>query len=82
MRAARLPAVKTPAQFDFAIQPSVRHEQIGSLYEFDADGCRRDRLPAHHPGESVPFGPSNWSIPGAHTRVARDVQRGLVRHFG
>ena len=33
MRASRLPAVKTLAQFDFAFQPSVKREQIESLHE-------------------------------------------------
>ena len=33
MRASRLPAVKTLAQFDFAFQPSIKHEQIESLHE-------------------------------------------------
>ena len=33
MRASRLPAVKTLAQFDFAFQPSIKREQIESLHE-------------------------------------------------
>ena len=33
MRASRLPAVKTLAQFDFAFQPSLKREQIESLHE-------------------------------------------------
>ena len=33
MRASRLPAVKTLADFDFAFQPSVKREQIESLHE-------------------------------------------------
>ena len=33
MRASRLPAVKTLAQFDFAFQPCIKHEQIESLHE-------------------------------------------------
>ena len=33
MRASRLPAVKTLAEFDFAFQPSVKREQIESLHE-------------------------------------------------
>ena len=33
MRASRLPAVKTMAQFDFAFQPSIKREQIESLHE-------------------------------------------------
>ena len=33
MRASRLPAVKTLAEFDFAFQPSIRREQIESLHE-------------------------------------------------
>ena len=33
MRSSRLPAVKTPAQFDFAFQPSIKREQIKSLHE-------------------------------------------------
>ena len=33
MRASRLPAVKTLAQFDFAFQPSLKRDQIESLHE-------------------------------------------------
>ena len=33
MRASRLPAVKTLAQFDFTVQPSLKREQIESLHE-------------------------------------------------
>ena len=33
MRASRLPAVKTLAQFDCAFQPSLKREQIESLHE-------------------------------------------------
>ena len=33
MRASRLPAVKTRAQFDFTFQPSSKREQIESLHE-------------------------------------------------
>ncbi len=33
MRASRLPAVKTLAQFDFTFQPSIKREQIESLHE-------------------------------------------------
>ena len=33
MRASRLPAVKTLAQFDFAFQPRLTREQIESLHE-------------------------------------------------
>ena len=33
MRATRLSAVKTLAQFDFAFQPSIKREQIESLHE-------------------------------------------------
>ena len=33
MRASRLPAVKTLAQFDFAFQPSIKREQVESLHE-------------------------------------------------
>ena len=33
MRASRLPAVKTLAEFDFAFQPSIKREQIESLHE-------------------------------------------------
>ena len=33
MRASRLPAVKTLAQFDFTFQPSLKREQIESLHE-------------------------------------------------
>ena len=33
MRASRLPAVKTLAQFNFAFQPSIKREQIESLHE-------------------------------------------------
>ena len=32
MRCARLPAVKTLADFDFSFQPSVKREQIDSLH--------------------------------------------------
>jgi DNA replication protein DnaC len=32
MRSARLPAVKTIADFDFSFQPSVKREQIESLH--------------------------------------------------
>jgi DNA replication protein DnaC len=32
MRSARLPAVKTLAQFDFSFQPSVKREQLESLH--------------------------------------------------
>ena len=33
MRASRLPAVKTLADFDFSFQPSIKREQIESLHE-------------------------------------------------
>ena len=33
MRASRLPAVKTPADFDFSFQPSIKREQIDALHE-------------------------------------------------
>lgn len=33
MRASRLPAIKTLAQFDFAFQPSIKREQIQALHE-------------------------------------------------
>ena len=33
MRSSRLPAVKTLAQFDFTVQPSIKREQIESLHE-------------------------------------------------
>ena len=33
MRASRLPAVKTLADFDFSFQPSIKREQIDSLHE-------------------------------------------------
>jgi DNA replication protein DnaC len=33
MRSSRLPAVKTLAGFDFSFQPSIRREQLESLYE-------------------------------------------------
>ena len=33
MRSSRLPAVKTLDQFDFALQPSIKREQIESLHE-------------------------------------------------
>lgn len=33
MRASRLPAVKTLAEFDFSFQPSIKREQIESLHE-------------------------------------------------
>jgi DNA replication protein DnaC len=32
MRSARLPAVKTLADFDFSFQPSVKREKLESLY--------------------------------------------------
>ena len=43
MRASRLPAVKTLAQFDFAFQPSIKHEQIESLHELGFLGVRLRR---------------------------------------
>ena len=33
MRASRLPAVKTLADFDFSFQPSIKREQIENLHE-------------------------------------------------
>ncbi len=33
MRASRLPAIKTLAEFDFSFQPSIKREQIESLHE-------------------------------------------------
>ena len=33
MRSSRLPAVKTPAEFDFTFQPSIQREQITSLHD-------------------------------------------------
>ena len=33
MRASRLPAVKTLAEFDFSFQPSIKREQVESLHE-------------------------------------------------
>lgn len=33
MRASRLPAVKTLADFDFSFQPSIKREQIDALHE-------------------------------------------------
>ena len=33
MRSSRLPELKTLADFDFSSQPSIRREQIDSLYE-------------------------------------------------
>ena len=43
MRASRLPAVKTLAQFDVAFQPSIKHEQIESLHELGFLGVRLRR---------------------------------------
>ncbi|WP_423927785.1 ATP-binding protein [Candidatus Palauibacter sp.] len=33
MRASRLPALKTLADFDFSFQPSIKREQIDALHE-------------------------------------------------
>lgn len=38
MRSSRLPAVKQLRDFDFAFQPSLRREQIESLYELGSPG--------------------------------------------
>ncbi len=42
MRASRLPAVKTLAQFDFAFQPDVKRERIESLHELGFLGRREN----------------------------------------
>ena len=50
MRASRLPAVKTLAQFDFAFQPSLKREQIESLHRVGVPESRRERHPARSAG--------------------------------
>ena len=50
MRASRLPAVKTLADFDFAFQPSIKREQIESLHETRLPGPARERRPARPAG--------------------------------
>ena len=40
MRTSRLPAVKTPAQFDFAFRSRVKREQVESLHELGFLGRR------------------------------------------
>jgi len=51
MRASRLPAVKTLADFDFSFQPSIKREQIDALHElfFPRPQGERD-LPRTPPG--------------------------------
>lgn len=50
MRASRLPAVKTLAQFDFAFQPSVKREQVESLHELGFLGRRENVVLLGPPG--------------------------------
>ncbi len=50
MRASRLPAVKTLAQFDFAFQPDVKRERIESLHELGFLGRRENVVLLGPPG--------------------------------
>ena len=50
MRASRLPAVKTLAEFDFAFQPSIKREQIESLHELGFLGRRENVVLLGPPG--------------------------------
>ena len=50
MRASRLPAVKTLADFDFAFQPSIKREQIESLHELGFLGRRENVVLLGPPG--------------------------------
>ena len=50
MRASRPPAVKTPAQFDFAFQPDVKRERIESLHELGFLGRRGNVVLLGPPG--------------------------------
>ena len=51
MRSSRLPAVKTLAQFDFALQPSIKREQIDSLHELGFLARRENVDPAGAAGD-------------------------------
>ena len=50
MRASRLPAVKTLAEFDFAFQPSIKRERIESLHELGFLGRRENVVLLGPPG--------------------------------
>ena len=50
MRASRLPAVKTLAQFNFAFQPSIKREQIESLHELGFVGRAENVILLGPPG--------------------------------
>jgi DNA replication protein DnaC len=50
MRSARLPAVKTLADFDFSFQPSVTREQLESLHTVGPVECKENVVLLGPPG--------------------------------
>ncbi|MBK6781246.1 MAG: ATP-binding protein [Gemmatimonadetes bacterium] len=65
MRSARLPAVKTLADFDFSFQPSVKREQIDSLHTLGFLERKENVVLLGPPGVGKthlesPLGPADW----------------------
>ena len=64
MRASRLPAVKTLADFDFAFQPSIKREQIESLHELGFLARRENVVLLGPPGVGKTHLPVSLAIAG------------------
>ena len=80
-RSARLPAVKTLADFDFSFQPSVKREQIESLHTLGFIE-RKENVVLLGPESEVPFesrasGRTRFRPP--HTPSRRRIRAGAPR---
>ena len=58
MRSSRLPVVKTLDEFDFSFQPSIKREQIDSLYELGFVERKENVVLLGPPG----VGKTRWSL--------------------
>ncbi len=78
MRSARLPAVKTLADFDFSFQPSVKREQLESLHTLGFIERKENVVLLGPPGVGKRISPSAWPSPRPSTAAASTSRRSPI----